>query len=356
MNATIAFIEQHWDALLMPLSVIGVTLLLGFAIRKSIFRVLRQWAAGTTWKFDEIVIDAIRGPFMIWVLMLALHLGAQTSRLPVRAQGVAAQILLVLFILSMTFACSRLAGVFVKFYARSFTSLAQNLARIAILLVGAIVILNTLGISVLPILTALGVGGIAIALALQDTLSNLFSGFYVSVAGQVRLDDYIKLDSGEEGYISDITWRSTSIRSLQNNVIIIPNSKLAKATITNYNLPEQSMTVPLAVSVSYNCDPQLVENLLLDEVKKSVAQVPGLLAEPAAFVRFAPGFGPSSLDLTLYCYVRKFADQFLVQHEMRKRIFARFRQEQIEIPFPTRTVYMHEAPPESQRSKRIGAS
>src|SRR5947208_6218805 len=246
------------------------------------------------------------------------------------------------------------AEEFVTSDGRCFAGLVQNLARVAILLVGAIVILNTLGISVLPILTALGVGGIAIALALQDTLSNLFSGFYVSLAGQIRVGDYIRLDSVEEGYISDISWRSTSIRSLQNNVIIIPNAKLAKATITNYNLPEQSMTVPVAVSVSYNCDPQLVENLLLDEAKKAVGYVAGLLAEPAPCVRFTPGFGPSSLDLTLYCSVRKFADQSLLQHEMRKRIFARFRQEQIEIPFPTRTVYMHDAP-ESQRSKRIGA-
>src|SRR5437016_1500334 len=229
-----------------------------------------------------------------------------------------------------------------------------NVVRIVVVLLGVMIVLNTLGISILPILTALGVGGIAIALALQDTLSNLFSGFYVSMAGQVRIGDYIKLDSGEEGYITDISWRSTSIRSLQNNVIIIPNAKLAKATITNYNLTEQSMVVPVAVSVSYNCDPQLVENLLLDEGKKAVGQVPGLLAEPAPVVRFAPGFGPSSLDLTLYCYVRKFADQSLLQHEMRKRIFARFRQEQIEIPFPTRTVYMHDAPA-SERSKRIGA-
>src|SRR5206468_9602765 len=96
MNATIAFLEQHWDALLVPLTVVGFTLLLGFAIRNSVFRLLHQWSAGTASKFDDLVIDAIRGPFMIWVLMLALHLGAQTSRLPVRAQNIAAQILLVL--------------------------------------------------------------------------------------------------------------------------------------------------------------------------------------------------------------------------------------------------------------------
>src|SRR5438093_12182298 len=99
-----------------------------------------------------------------------------------------------------------------------------------------------------------------------------------------------------------------------------------------------------------------MKTLLRDEMKKAVGQVARLLAKPAPFVRFTPGFAPSALDLPLYCSVRKFADQFLVQHEMRKRIFLRFRAEQIEIPFPTRTVYMHESPPEIQRSRKIGAS
>jgi len=356
MNASIAFLEQNWNVLLLPLILTGITLLIGFVVRKSIFRILRRWAAASASKWDEIVIEAIRRPFMIWVLMLALHLGVQSSSLPLRAQNIAAQTLLVLFTLSMTLVCSTLAGLFVRFYLGSHTTLAGNLARIAILLLGAIVIMNTLGISVLPILTALGVGGIAIALALQDTLSNLFSGFYVSLSHQVRLGDYIKLDSGEEGYISDIGWRSTSVRSLQNNIIIIPNAKLAKATITNYNLPEQTIQVPVRVSVSYNCDPVAVENVLLDEVRKAAGQVPGLLAEPSPNVRFDPGFGPSSLDLTLNCSVKKFADQFLVQHELRKRIFMRFREEKIEIPFPTRTIYTHDASLEAQQSKKMGTS
>jgi small-conductance mechanosensitive channel len=341
MEPAIRFVEQHWHTLLLPLSVLMVTLLIGLSARNAVFRTLRRWAAGN--KLDDVIIGALRSPFMIWVLMLAVHLGAQASRLPVRAQNLAAQILLILFIISMTLVLSRLAGVLIRLHASqaAFSSLTENLARAAVVLVGAIVVLNTLGISVLPILTALGVGGIAIALALQDTLSNLFSGFYVSVAGQVKIGDYIKLDSGEEGYISDISWRSTSIRSLQNNVIIIPNAKLAKATITNYDLPEQSMSVSVGVSVSYDSDPDVVEKVLLDVVYTAVGQVPGLLSEPAPAVRFIPGFGPSSVDLTLSCSVRKFSDQYLVQHELRKRIFHRFREAHIEIPFPTRTIHMH---------------
>jgi len=343
MGSTIRFVEQDWNTLLLPLSVMAVTLLIGLVVRNVVFRTLRRWAAGTKSKLDDIVVEALRSPFMIWVLMLALHFGAQTSRLPVRAQNTTAQFLLILFIISMTLVFSRLAGVLIHSAGGlSSTSLTGNVVRIVVVLLGVMIVLNTLGISILPILTALGVGGIAIALALQDTLSNLFGGFSVSMAGQVRIGDYIKLDSGEEGYITDISWRSTSIRSLQNNAVIIPNAKLAKATITNYNLPEQSMAVSVAVSVSYDCDPQAVENVLLDEARKAAEQVPGLLSAPAPIVRFMPGFGPSSLDLTLICHVRKFADQYLVQHELRKRIVRRFREAQIEIPFPTRTIYMHD--------------
>ena len=311
---------------------------------------MRHWAGQSKSKLDDVALDALRSPVMIWILMLALHLGAQSSKLPLRIQNEVAQSLLVLFIISMTLVFSKLAGVLIRLHAgsASFTSLTENLARIIVVLLGAMVVLNTLGISVLPILTALGVGGIAIALALQDTLSNLFSGFYVSVAGQVRIGDYVKLDSGEEGFIIDVSWRSTSVRSLQNNIIIIPNAKLAKATVTNYDLPERSMAVSVAVSVAYDTDIDLVERVLLDETRKAAGQVPGLLTEPPPAVRLIPGFGPSSLDLTLTCFVQKFADQYLVQHELRRRILTRFRSEHIQMPFPTRTIHVEGAPKPSE--------
>jgi small-conductance mechanosensitive channel len=357
LESALTFIEKHWNALVLPLTIAGITLLVGFAVRNVVLRMLRRWAKANGSKLEDILVKALRGPSAIWLLMLALHFGAQASRLPVRAQNATAQILLVLFLISMTLVFSRLAVALVQFYPGplSFTSLTGNLIRILILLFGVMIILNTLGISILPILTAFGVGGIAIALALQDTLSNLFGGFYVSVAGQVRVGDYIKLDTNEEGYVIDISWRSTSIRSLQNNVIIVPNAKLAKATITNFNLPEQTMSVSLPISVSYDSDLQAVENLLIEEAKNAAGQVPGLLSQPAPVVRFIPGFGPSSLDMTLTCSVEKFSDQYLVQHELRKRIFARFREAKIEIPFPTRTIYTRQESAEAGRTNIASA-
>jgi small-conductance mechanosensitive channel len=197
-------------------------------------------------------------------------------------------------------------------------------------------------VSVTPILTALGVGGLAVALALQDTLSNLFAGFYLTLAGQVRLGDYIKLNTGEEGYVSDISWRSTAIRGLGNNLIIVPNSKLGQAIVTNYYLPERRISLSIRVDVGYESDPDHVERVLLEEAQHAIPEVSGLLAEPAPIVRLMPGFGESALGFTLICQVAEFVDQFPVQHELRKRILKRFRKEGIEMPFTARTVYLRQ--------------
>ena len=183
-------------------------------------------------------------------------------------------------------------------------------------------------------------GGLAVALALQDTLSNLFAGFYMSLAGQVRVGDYIKLSSGEEGYVTDISWRSTAVRALANNMIVVPNAKLAQAILTNYHLPEKRMSLLIPIGVSYDCDPDDIERILVEEALLGAKDIPGLLAEPAPFVRFIPGFGDFSLDFTLICQVAEFVDQYLAQHELRKRIFKRFRKEGIEIPFPIRTLHL----------------
>jgi small-conductance mechanosensitive channel len=123
-------------------------------------------------------------------------------------------------------------------------------------------------------------------------------------------------------------------------MVIIPNSKLSQSIVTNYYLPEKRMALLIPVSVSYSSNPEKVEKILVEEAKKAVGEIPGLLGEPEPFVRFIPGFGDSSLDFTLICQVQEFVDQFPAQHELRKRIFRRFKEEGIEIPFPHRTVYL----------------
>ena len=202
------------------------------------------------------------------------------------------------------------------------------------------IVLDNLGISLTAVWTTLGVGSVAVALALQDTLSNFFAGVYLRLDNPVRMNDYIKLESGEEGFVLHQGWRSTRIRTLPNNVVIVPNAKLASTIVTNYSMPETEMSLLIPVGVSYDCNPELVEQILVEEARNAAGQVEGLLATPEPFVRFIPGFGDSSLNFTLICRVNTFVDQYLVQHELRKRILARFRREGISIPFPQRDVHV----------------
>jgi small-conductance mechanosensitive channel len=336
----------NWFHFVVPLGILGLTLAAGLVVKRVLFRTLKRWLDGSTLRGGEALVESIRGAFMIWVLILGLHLATQSLDLSRARSELLAKVLLILWILSVTTVATRLAAGLVRIYgaqvhgALPVTSLSQTFVRLTVITIGVLIILNVLGVSITPMLTALGVGGLAVALALQSTLSNVFAGFHISVANQIRVGDYIKLSSGEEGYVIDINWRSTSVRMLANNLIIIPNAKLAETIVTNYHLPEKRMSLLIPVGVSYDSDPDIVERTLIEEAVRGAREIPGLLAEPQPFVRFIPGFGDSSLNFTLICQVAEFVDQYAVQHELRKRIFKRFREMGIEIPFPIRTVYL----------------
>jgi small-conductance mechanosensitive channel len=226
----------------------------------------------------------------------------------------------------------------------SFREPAQFVVRVVFGAFGTMIVLENLGISLTAVWTTLGVGSVAIALALQDTLSNFFAGVYLRLDHPVRLGDYIKLESGEEGFVVERGWRSTRIKALSNNTIVVPNAKLASAIVTNFSLPDPQMSLLIPVSVNLNSDPEKVENILVDEASRALETVPGLLRDSAPFVRFIPGFGQFSLDFTLICTVRNYVDQYLVQHELRKRIYKRLRDDGIEFPVPQRDVHVSSNP------------
>ncbi len=331
-----------------PLIVFAISFAVGYLLRRVLFGLLRAWNARAASRPKVILIDALRVPTFLWILIFSVHLTIQFSALPAKFTMWTPEALLVLFIFSLTLMCVRIAGDMVRFYgdqipgATPVSTLTQTLAQLGIVILGCLIILNQLHVSIAPILTALGVGGLAVALALQDTLSNLFAGFYVAVAGQVRLGDYIKLDTGEEGYVTDISWRTTTIRTLGSSLIIVPNSKLAKAVVTNYYLPEKRISSQVQVNVSYDSDPDKVERVLLEIGTAAAKDVPGMLADPAPSVAFDPGFGESSLGFTLGYQVAEFANQFGVRNELRRRILRRFREERIDMPITTRRVLLRE--------------
>lgn len=315
-------------------------------IRAVLFRVLHRWASRTASHADDIILQSIKSPSLFWAVAVGIHFGIDFSGIPEKHALYLTKTIHVLIILSITMAAANLSGRVFKDYIRESdlpiptTGLAYGIMKGLIYVIGILIILSVLGISITPLITALGVGGLAVALALQDTLANLFAGLHILVEKSIRVGDFVKLESGQEGYVQDITWRTTRVRMLPNNMVVIPNSKLAQSVVTNYYLPEQRMALLIPISVSYGSDPEQIERILVEEAKKAAGEVPGLLGNPEPFVRFIPGYGESSLDFTLICQVKEFVDQYLAQHELRKRIFKRFAAEGIEIPFPQRVVHL----------------
>ncbi|MDD5044566.1 MAG: mechanosensitive ion channel family protein [Candidatus Omnitrophica bacterium] len=327
----------------LPIVVFLITLLVGSIFRRVLLARLRRWSERSKSKVDDVIVAAISGPFNIWCLMLAIYLALEVSPAPASLIRICGKVLLVLGIASITLVFSNVTVNVIKVYSNRSggvlpaASITQNISRITIFTIGILIILNSLGISITPILATLGVGGLAVALALQETLSNLFAGFHVIAAHQVRIGDYVKLDSGEEGYVIDINWRTTKIRMLPNNVVLVPNEKLIKSIVTNYYLPDKEMAVLVNLGVHYNSDLKKVEELTCEVAKETMRETPGGVPGFEPFIRYG-GFGDFSINFTVILRAKEFVDQYLIKHEFIKRLHERYKKEGIIIPYPIRAV------------------
>jgi small-conductance mechanosensitive channel len=338
----------HALSLTAPAVVALATALALFLLRHLAFRVLRGYARVSKTKIDEFVIGSLRAPSVFWCVAIGLHVGLSMSDLPDKYTLYLSKAIDIIVILSISIAVANASGRMLENYIRTSnipippTGLVYGSLKGIIFLVGLLFILHVLGISILPLITTLGIGGLAIALALQDTLANLFSGIQMLMEKSIRVGDHIRLEKGEEGYVEDITWRSARIRVASNNVVIVPNSQLAKSVVTNYSLPDRKMTISVRVPVSFDADPDEAERMLLEEADRAIGEVPGLLAEPAPLVRFSPGFGEGVLEFSVICQVESFSSQDIVQHELRKRMFKRLKREGLAASLPSRTPYARE--------------
>lgn len=326
----------------ISLALVLAGLLVGVVISRSWLPRLVRGA-----RLDDGVIVALRGPIVLWSLMLGVYVATSVSMLPGAARETARSVLMVLLIVSVAWSAGKAAAVVIRHRTRGLgilpsVNLIGTLTQIFLLALGILVALQSLGVSVAPLLTALGVGGLAVGLALQDTLANLFAGIHIVVSRQVSPGDFVRLESGEEGYVQDVTWRYTTIRQLSNNVTIVPNVKLASAITTNFYRPETELAVAVPVGVSYASDLAQVEAVTIAVGKEVMAQVQGGVPTFEPFIRYG-AFGDSSITLTVILRGREFVDQYLIRHEFIKRLHRRYQAEGIEIPFPHRTVHLHRA-------------
>ena len=327
-----------FQLLFVPALVATAVAFLLFLLRSLMFRLMERWKGKgeTAERTFRVLIEALGTPSIYWCVAMGLSAGMAVSELPDRYLFYFSRAIQVILVFSITIAAANVAARIFKAYAQRLaipitgTALVDGAIKGSILIIGILVILSMLGVSIAPLLTALGVGGLAVALALQDTLANLFAGFHILVEKSVRVGDFVRIESGQEGYVDDITWRTTRVRMLSNSIVVVPNRKMAQSVVVNYSLPNELLTTSVVLRVDASADPDRAEQIITEEARMAMRDLPGAAQEQEPSVVF--GTGDNCLDFTVSVQVHRFVEQSHVQNELRKRIFRRLRQEGIEYP------------------------
>lgn len=318
---------------------VGVAYVIGLALRDLVVVRLVRIASRTRGDWDDILVSEVRRRVPLWCLLGGLRLSIAYWNLGEVPTGWATRLLFALAVGSVTLAAAGGVTRLVSSYgtrretALPITSLTQNLARLVVLSLGFVIILDGFNVEVKGLLTLLGVGGLTVALALQEPLSNLFAGLFVTLAGQVRIGDYVKLDTGAEGYVIDFNWRSTRLQMPAGNVVVVPNSKFSQSVVTNFSLPSEDLAVSVDMMVDGASDLDKVERVSVEVARDVMTSVQGGVADFVPVVRFQ-GLTEGVVRFIVVLRAREIRDQSVVRHQFIKRIHARYETEGIVLPAP----------------------
>lgn len=303
----------------------------------------------------EIILECVKGPVSFFLLsvgiliayLLAIEIDNEIFVPLSGTRELSIRVWKVLVILTATITIAHLADRMIQWYLLNVAektetkiddTLLPTLRRILPLTIyaaGALVAVDSVGISISPILAGIGIGGLAVALAVQPTLSNFFAGTYVVTEGELKEGDFIELEGGPSGYVEEVGWRSTKIRSRFNNLVIIPNSRMAESIVTNYFSPTPAMNVVVTCGVSYDANLEEVEQFALQEAQYVIDQSDQAIKEIAPFFGFS-NFGDSNIDFFVFLQAVDRSGTFKLKSELIKRIHERFNRENIEINYPVR--------------------
>jgi len=319
--------------------------LLWLVLSWGLIKLFEEFAHRFIKKADKVIIKEARFPLWLILIIFGFFVVAQTVGLPPK---------IIPYINRFT----QLSVVFmvVYFFVRLFINLIEMASRrnvglknaaptfsriinVFIWGIGIIMLMDIFGISITPLMASLGIAGLAIGLAMQDTLSNFFSGIYILVNQPLHVGDYVELENKLKGYITSIGWREARLQTIQNNTVVIPNTKLSQSILVNYHMPQPEMACLVQVGVSYDSDLEKVEKVTVDVAKQVMEKTPGAVKDFKPFIRYHT-FADFSINFTVILRVAAFVDKYLLTHEFVKALHKRYKQEGIEIPFPIRTVHL----------------
>lgn len=333
------------EAWTLPVLILIGSLIAGFAIDKLLQKkILPHGTVAEPETLSQIAAKTLRYMPILWSLMLGVYWVIGTIDITPSMKELLGLLLKSLVMLSTTITVARIIVGALQYYLRrnaenlSSSSLLAHLIEFIVYSCGVMIILQACGVSIAPILTALGIGGMAVAIALQDTLTNFFAGLQLIIMKPIKVGDFVRLSSGEEGVVIDINFRHTSIQDVNLGMIIVPNQSVASATLMNYDLPHREIFVTVPCGVSYDSDLEHVERVTLETAKEVLHRLtPQITTEP--LLRYQ-AFGQSSIDFNVILPVSTVAQRSVLRHEFVKALTARFREEGIEIPYPIQMVHL----------------
>jgi small-conductance mechanosensitive channel len=322
--------EAQFTALIV--AVIVSVFILRFAFKR-----LSRFIARRNELLYQVVHNVFRGIPELIGIQWGLYFCAVSFVVPPMLYSLLFRMLRSLIVLAITMIIAHIISGYLKYklgkaseqYGAS--SILVSLIDVFVYIIGALVLLESFGVSITPMLTALGVGGMATALALQDTLANLFAGLNTLVSKQVKMGDFVKLASGESGHIIDMNWRNTTIKTITDNMIVVPNKNIANSVIVNYAQPYESCSMVIPIGVSYDSNLQQVEDVTLEVAQQVLHDTAGGSEGHAPVVRYK-SFGEYSINFEVILRVKTIMDQSLVRHQFIKSIYNRYKKEGIVIP------------------------
>jgi small-conductance mechanosensitive channel len=333
--------EKLLEQWVPPLAVFAGVLAALLVARYILLRIIRHRASGPK-SFAAIFAETISLPSFFWALAAAIDLSLSSANLTARQTRLADEWIGAFVIVSLTLVALSVSVRMMTHYGErqgmpfAAAGLSRTLIRVVVVTIGIMTLLANFGKSIAPLLTALGVGGIAVALALQDTLANFFAGIHILVERPIFVGDLIRLADGQEGVVTDIGWRTTRVRTGSNDMIIVPNTKITTGTLVNYSMPQGREVATLPILVAHDADAALVCRIALAEA----AQTPGVLADPAPICLCDPGVLPTHLQFSLIVGVASRGEQGGVLSAIRLRLLERFREEGVPLP-DLETVHAH---------------
>lgn len=322
-----------------------IILLLTLTLSKFLLYLLKNYIQKITAKtesdIDDLILDAITWPFYFFFIFLGTYFSVKRLSIITPYTGIINSIFFVIYVLLFAVVLARVLTIAIgkwlkiqKRYEKT-PMLISKFVSVLIFVIAFLMILSHFEIEITPIITTLGLGGLAIGLALQNTLTNFFAGIHILSDKPINLGDYITLENSVlGGYVEDIGWRSTRLRTLSNTIIVVPNGKLAESIVTNNSLPIEEMSITVPCGVGYKSDLKKVEKITLDVAQHIQKTVPGALPYFEPTMRFN-NFGASNIDFNVTLRIKRPTDSFLVKHEFIKALKERFDKEHIEIAFQT---------------------